>query len=74
MAELEEKVEELVGIADIINNIMADAETGTLLAGEGYHTDIVCHMTENNQLNNIIFFLFYIITNFSILNSCCLLL
>jgi len=33
-----------------------------------------CHMTENTQLNNIIFFLFYIIINFLILNSCCLLL
>jgi len=33
-----------------------------------------CHMTENTQLNNIISFLFYIITNFLILNSCCLLL
>jgi len=26
------------------------------------------------QLNNIVFFLFYIIINFSLLNSCCLLL
>ena len=33
-----------------------------------------CHMTENTQLNNIIFFLFYIIINFLLLNSCCLLL
>jgi len=33
-----------------------------------------CHMTENTQLNNINFFLFYIIINFSLLNSCCLLL
>jgi len=27
-------------MADIINNTMADAETGTLLAGEGYRTNI----------------------------------
>ena len=27
-------------VADIINNTIADAETGTLLAGEGYHMDI----------------------------------
>jgi len=33
-----------------------------------------CHMTENNYLNNITSFIFYIITNFSLLNSCCLLL
>jgi len=40
MARLEEKAEELVRIADIINNTMADAETDTLLAGEGYRIDI----------------------------------
>jgi len=40
IAGLEEKAEELVRMADIINNTMADAETGTLLAGEGYHMDI----------------------------------
>ena len=40
MAGLKEKAEELVRMANIINNTMADAETGTLLAGEGYHTGI----------------------------------
>ena len=40
MAGLKEKAEELVRIADIINNTMADAETGTLLTGEGYCMDI----------------------------------
>jgi len=40
MAGLEEKAEKLVRMADIINNTMADAETGILLAGEGYCTDI----------------------------------
>ena len=40
MAGLEEKAEELVGIADIINNTMANAETSTLLTGEGYRMDI----------------------------------
>jgi len=40
MAGLKEKAEELVRMANIINNTMADTETGTLLAGEGYHTDI----------------------------------
>jgi len=40
MAGFKEKAEELVRMADIINNIIADTETGTLLAGEGYHMDI----------------------------------
>jgi len=40
MAGLKEKAEELVKMADIINNTMTDAETGTLLAGEGYCIDI----------------------------------
>jgi len=40
MAGFEEKAEELVRMADIINNIIADAETDTLLAGERYHIDI----------------------------------
>jgi len=40
MAGLEKKAKELVRMADIINNTMADTETGILLAGEGYHTDI----------------------------------
>jgi len=40
MARLEEKAKELVRMADIINNTMADAETGTLLTEEGYRIDI----------------------------------
>ena len=40
MARLKEKAEKLVRIANIINNTMADAETGTLLVGKGYCTDI----------------------------------
>jgi len=40
MAELKEKAEELVRIADIINNTIADAETSTLLAREEYRMDI----------------------------------
>jgi len=47
MTGLEEKAEELVRIANIINNIMADAETGTLLVGEGYHTDIAVTLQAN---------------------------
>jgi len=37
---LKEKAEELVRMANIINNTMADAEIGILLTGEGYHMDI----------------------------------
>jgi len=40
MARFKEKAEELVRMADIINNTISDAETGTLLAREGYHMDI----------------------------------
>jgi len=46
IAGLEEKAEELIRIADIINNTIADAETGTLLAGEGYRTDIATQFYE----------------------------
>jgi len=46
MAGLEEKVEELVRIADIINNTMVDAETGILLAEEEYRTDIATQFYE----------------------------
>jgi len=40
MAGLKEKAEELVRIANIINNTMADAETGTLLTRKEYCIDI----------------------------------
>jgi len=46
MAELKEKAEQLVRIANIINNAMADTETGTLLVGEGYRTDIATQFYE----------------------------
>jgi len=46
MAGLEEKAEELVRMADIINNTMADAKTGILLAGEEYRTDIATQFYE----------------------------
>jgi len=46
IAGLEEKAKELVRIADIINNTMADIETGTLLAEEGYRTDIATQFYE----------------------------
>jgi len=40
MTGLEEKAKKLVRMANVINNTMADAEIGTLLTEEGYHTDI----------------------------------
>jgi len=46
MARLEEKAEELVRMADIINNTMADAKTGTLLVGERYCIDIATQFYE----------------------------
>jgi len=46
MAGLKEKAKELVRMANIINNTMADAETGTLLAGEGYRIDIATQFYE----------------------------
>jgi len=46
MAGLKEKAEELVKMADIINNTMADAETGILLAEEEYCTDIATQFYE----------------------------
>jgi len=46
MVRLEEKVEELVRIADIINNTIADVETGILLTREGYRMDIATQFYE----------------------------
>ena len=46
MAGLEEKAEELVNMADIINNTIVEAEIGTLLAGEGYCIDIATQFYE----------------------------
>jgi len=47
MAGLEEKAEELVRMANIINNTIADVETGTLLAGEGYCMDIAIQFVKD---------------------------
>ena len=54
MAGLEEKAKELIRMADIINNTMADAETGTLLAGEGYCTDIATQFYEVAEILRLI--------------------
>jgi len=40
MVGLKEKTEKLVRIADIINNTIADIETGILLTREGYYYEI----------------------------------
>ena len=54
MEGLEEKAEELIRMADIINNTIADAETGTLLAGEGYCTDIATQFYEVAEILRLI--------------------
>jgi len=41
-------------MADIINNTMADAETGTLLAGEGYCMDIATQFYEVAEILRLI--------------------
>jgi len=46
MAGLKEKAEELVRMANIINNTMVDAETDTLLTRKGYRTDIATQFYE----------------------------
>jgi len=46
IVELKEKAKELVRMANIINNAMADVETDTLLTGERYRTDIVTQFYE----------------------------
>jgi len=46
IAGLKEKAEELVRMANIINNTIVDAETDTLLTGEGYRTDIATQFYE----------------------------
>ena len=54
MARLKEKAEKLVRIANIINNTMADAETGTLLVGKGYCTDIATQFYEVAEILRLI--------------------
>jgi len=56
MAGLEEKAEKLVRMADIINNTMADTETGTLLAGEEYHTDITTQFYKVAEILRLILY------------------
>jgi len=57
IAGLEEKAEELVRMADIINNTMTDAKTGTLLAGEEYHLDIAMQFYEMAEILRLILLL-----------------
>jgi len=54
MAGLKEKAEELVRIADIINNTMADTETGILLTEEEYHMDIATQFYEVAEILRLI--------------------
>jgi len=54
IAGLEEKAEELVRMADIINNTMADAETDILLARERYRMDIATQFYEVAEMLRLI--------------------
>ena len=46
MAGLKEKAKKLVRMANISNNTIADAKTGTLLTGERYYIDIATQIYE----------------------------
>jgi len=54
IAGLKKKAKELVRMADIINNTMADAETGTLLTGEGHCTNIATQFYEVAEMLRLI--------------------
>ena len=54
IAELEEKAKKLIRMTDIINNTMADAETGTLLAEEGYCTNIATQFYEIAEILRLV--------------------
>jgi len=56
MVELKEKTEELIRIADIINNTMADAKTDTLIAEEGYRTNITTQFYEIAKILRLVLY------------------
>jgi len=56
IAGLKEKAKELVRMAYIINNTMADAETGTLLTGEKYRMDIAIQFHEVAEILRLILY------------------
>ena len=56
MVELKEKTEELIRMADIINNTMADAKTDTLIAEEGYRTNITTQFYEIAKILRLVLY------------------
>jgi len=56
IAGLKEKAKELVRMANIINNTMADVETNTLLTEEGYCTDIATQFYEVTKTLRLILY------------------
>jgi len=60
-------------LSDTERNYKIHDKCKSTLGGAPEHTAVLLY-DRKYPFNNIISFLFYIITNFSILNSCCLLL
>jgi len=56
MVELKEKTEELIRMANIINNTMADAKTDTLIAEEGYRTNITTQFYEIAKILRLVLY------------------
>ena len=56
MVELKEKTEELIRMADIINNTMVDAKTDTLIAEEGYRTNITTQFYEIAKILRLVLY------------------
>jgi len=56
MVELKEKTKELIRMADIINNTMADAKTDTLIAEEGYRTNITTQFYEIAKILRLVLY------------------
>ena len=56
MVELKEKTEELIRMADIINNTMVDVKTDTLIAEEGYCTNITTQFYEIAKILRLVLY------------------
>ena len=56
MVELKEKTEELIRMADIINNTIVDAKTDTLIAEEGYRTNITTQFYEIAKILRLVLY------------------
>ena len=56
MVELKEKTEELIRMADIINNTIVDTKTDTLIAEEGYRTNITTQFYEIAKILRLVLY------------------